>query len=257
MKNEIFKTELDFIKSKGIRKFTEIALDNLPEYFWHVPASSSGRYHPPYALGDGGLVRHTIAAVNIAETLMGLDQYQKLLCENWHDCVIAALLLHDGLKQGKDGASGHTTKHHPLDCAEWVKNDKIFEKVIAKKDQDLISDLIKTHMGEWDADNNFPGTTLQKFVHMCDYLASRKNLIYEFGDRVTTIDGKSVMNECVNNEPEDEIIDPEKIVFNFGKHKGKSVSEIAKSNKDYIRWGLENLERIDPKMKKAMQMVME
>ena len=51
---------------------------------------------------------------------------------------------------------------------------------------DFVADCIKTHMGPWitDYDGNEvlekPSTKYQNFVHMCDYLASRKFLEVEF-----------------------------------------------------------------------------
>lgn len=252
MKNEIFKTELAFIKSDEIRKFTEKAIENLPEYFWHVAASSSGKYHPPYALGDGGLIRHTIAAVNIAQTLMELEQYKNAMTDVWHDCVISALILHDGFKQGKEGTSGHTVKEHATICADWVKTDELFKSFKATKEKELIADLIRTHMGEWDV-NNKPGTSLQKFVHMCDFLASRKTIIYDFGGRVTTSDGKTFIAEATG-DGEPEIIDPAKIKMPYGKYKFMTIAEIAETNSGYITWALQNMDNLDPKIKTAMEM---
>ena len=54
MKSEKFAKELEYIKSEDIKNFTRVALDNLPDYFFEVSASSTNRYHPSYALGDGG-----------------------------------------------------------------------------------------------------------------------------------------------------------------------------------------------------------
>ena len=50
-----------------------------------------------------------------------------------------------------------------------------------KQDLALIAELVESHMGEW----NYsvlpkPKTDLQKFVHECDYLASRKFLEVNF-----------------------------------------------------------------------------
>ncbi len=63
---DCFEKEIDWIHSQAVREFAKYCVNNLPEYFFTVPASSSGKYHPSYALGDGGLVRHTKAAVTIA-----------------------------------------------------------------------------------------------------------------------------------------------------------------------------------------------
>ena len=59
----LFQNELAWIQDDAIRSFVHDALIKLPDYFFHVAASSTGKYHPAYALGEGGLVRHTKAAV--------------------------------------------------------------------------------------------------------------------------------------------------------------------------------------------------
>lgn len=85
-----------------------------------MPASTTGKYHPPFALGEGGLVRHTLAACCWAKDLLQLEQYS------------------------------------------------------------IISRLIASHMGQWNRAFNSnvtlpkPKSDIQQFVHLCDYLASRK-----------------------------------------------------------------------------------
>jgi len=68
-KVEHFKNELEYIKDPKIREFTEKAIEDMPDYFFEATSSSSGKYHPSYALGNGGLLRHTRAAVRIAVEL--------------------------------------------------------------------------------------------------------------------------------------------------------------------------------------------
>ncbi len=67
---EVFNKELSYIKDKKIRNSLKTMLNLLPEYFYQIPASSTGKYHPEFTLGDGGLVRHTKAAVRIAYELL-------------------------------------------------------------------------------------------------------------------------------------------------------------------------------------------
>ena len=58
----------------------------------------------------------------------------------------------------------------------------------------FLGDVIKTHMGVWTTDYNGnevlekPKTKYQNFVHMCDYLASRKCLLVPF-DKDNKISG--------------------------------------------------------------------
>ena len=190
-----FKAELSTINSERIRNFVIWALSILPDYFFHVPASSTGKYHPKYALGEGGLVRHTMAAVRIANELFNNHTVQNFTDEE-KDIIRAALILHDGVKHGAEG-SGYTTSTHPLDVIKWVENkyfsvdeDTLTDDVISVMEDgpwEEISDCIRTHMGEWNTDYKTkeevlpkPETVIQSFTHLCDYLASRKMLEVNF-----------------------------------------------------------------------------
>ena len=70
MNHEKFAKELETFKHDDIRKFAEVLIDNAPDYFFHVAASSTGKYHPKYALNDGGLMRHTKAVVRFYNHLI-------------------------------------------------------------------------------------------------------------------------------------------------------------------------------------------
>lgn len=85
MKSELFKNELKTITSDDIRDFAKVVLDDAPDYFFKVAASSTGKYHPAYALGDGGLMRHTKAVLRIYNYIIGLEQYQTQFDERWID----------------------------------------------------------------------------------------------------------------------------------------------------------------------------
>lgn len=181
MNSSQFTKELGFIINDDIRKFTETALDNLPQYFFECAASSTGKYHPQYALGFGGLVRHTKAAVRLANHLFQLEQTQNQFSHREMDCIISALILHDGWKLGNDHSA--TTAHeHPQICADWVKENEIFSKLLPDNDRLMIAEGIASHMGRWNISMKSmiilekPQTDVQKFIHMCDYLASRKDI---------------------------------------------------------------------------------
>ena len=69
-KKELFIDEINYLKNDDIKKSVAILIEMLPDYFFHEAASSTGKYHPKYALGDGGLLRHTKAACYIAHELL-------------------------------------------------------------------------------------------------------------------------------------------------------------------------------------------
>lgn len=181
MNSEFFEKELLTIEDKSIRKFTEVALNNLPQYFFEVAASSTGKYHPTYALGDGGLVRHTKAAVRLANHLLSLEQNKNIFGKTARSCIVSATILHDGWKRG-DNDDIYTVHEHPIVCAEWVLNAECLDGIINDSLRNTIAQAIATHMGEFTTSKRSnvvlpkPATDIQKFVHMCDYLASRKDI---------------------------------------------------------------------------------
>jgi hypothetical protein len=181
----MFEKELSYIKDESVKKIAEEGVALLPDYFYRVPASSTGKYHPNYALGDGGLYRHVQAAVSIAIELFRIYTFTPIE----QDIIVAALILHDGFKQGEDG-SGNTTHEHPLIAVKVLK-EKIDTKESPEKEEylNIICDCISKHMGQWVSSIYssvvlpLPVTEMEKYVHLIDYLASRKSLEFNFSLR--------------------------------------------------------------------------
>jgi len=178
---EYFKKELELIKNPIVKRIAEEGIALLPEYFYRVPASSTGKYHPSYALGEGGLYRHVLASANIAFMLFRITEFTELE----QDIIVTSLILHDGWKQGENG-SGNTTHTHPLVASTVLKQNIHAETEEEIKILDTICDNVATHMGKWTTSKwdstvlPSPQNKMQKFVHLCDYLASRKPLEYNF-----------------------------------------------------------------------------
>ena len=192
MMNGIFEKELNLIDSEIMREFVGYCLSKAPDYFFEMPASTTGKYHPAYTLGAGGLVRHTKAAVRIAAELLRLEQHELLP----YDQIISALILHDVIKKG-NAQSAYTVTEPPvlaykfvnaclLEVADDYENRygiplyNLFEVEVAN-----ICALILSHMGQWNTDRQGrelmpkPHSEAEKFVHLCDYLASRKFITCE------------------------------------------------------------------------------
>lgn len=111
-----FQRELAKIKDIEIREGVEALLLGGHDEFLQWPASSSGKYHPPDEIGPMGMVIHVKRCVALAPDIArmyGLDAYGQ-------DILIAASLVHDLYKQGKDGKAGHTVKDHMLIIHEVI-----------------------------------------------------------------------------------------------------------------------------------------
>ena len=185
-KVEKFEKELSYIKDKTLKADICYLIDGLPDYFFEVTASSTGKYHPKYATGEGGLLRHTKAAVRIAYELLSDPLIGNKYTEEEKELMLMALMIHDGLKSGKE-KSKYTKVEHPLLVAQYVKENR---KNLGMSDEnvDFMCNVIASHMGAWnkDFDGNevlpIPKNKYQNFVHMCDYLASRKVLLLNFDE---------------------------------------------------------------------------
>ena len=183
-KKEIFYDEIGYIKDKKLKESLGKLIELLPAYFFHEAASSTGKYHPKYALGDGGLLRHTKAAVRIGYELLQDPSIANKYTNHEQDLMLIALLMHDGFKRGIKEEK-YTRFDHPL-IASKVVLDNYEEVGLTKEDATFISEAIKTHMGNFTVDYNGnevlerPHTKYQNFVHMCDFLASRKCLLVPF-----------------------------------------------------------------------------
>ena len=174
----------NLIKNDRLRRSCEVLLNELPDYFYEIPASSTGKYHPKFALGEGGLVRHTKVAVRIAYEIIKTQSIGNVFTDDEKDLLLISLMLHDGLKEGFPKEK-YTKFDHPILAANFVK-DKANLTELTSEEVKLISTNISSHMGEWNKSDYsditlpLPKNKYQKMVHMCDLLASRKFINVEF-----------------------------------------------------------------------------
>lgn len=190
MNSEQFTKELSFIKNTRMQTFAKNALQHLPEYFFDIPASSTGKYHPQYATGNGGLVRHVQACMRIATELFQLEMFNHF-SDDEKDLMLISLLLHDGYKHGKPDSHKNFAKYskaeHPVIMANVIQQESFAWGELTEQELQIIADNIRTHMGAWNYDYRTkqvimdkPKTKMQNFVHLVDYLASRKLLEVNF-----------------------------------------------------------------------------
>ena len=166
-----FENEIALIQSEDYKMFAKFYFEEyVPNYFWNIGASSSGKYHPKFSQGMGGLVRHTKAVVLFCKELMNLSSYA-YMPEEYKDYAIMACLFHDTMKYGME----YDTKDyadHPWLASENVR--KAWLEYFETPAPELLLMAIKSHMGQWEKIKaNRPFTNLDRLVHMADYIASR------------------------------------------------------------------------------------
>lgn len=184
-----FEKELELIHDKHIRETTGKILCHMPAWFMKEGASSTGKYHPQYAQGEGGLYRHTCAAVKIFADLIELEMYKSMY--KYRDWGICALILHDMCKYGYDDKpTKYTQFKHPLLVREWLEHLQLTSNDIVEEEYiNNVCHLIESHMGQWNTNKYEPEVELpkpttkeQQIVHLADYLASRKYLEVNLDD---------------------------------------------------------------------------
>lgn len=183
-----FFTYLNYPKTLVNDKILELVseyFDKVPEYFYHVPASSTGKYHPSFDHGEGGLLHHTQMTCEIIQEFQRMDEYKDL---NHFDIMIACI-LHDTFKNGYVDNHRTVASHASIAADEFYdtyiyhKYDKHeLENTLGNVTYDYsgelykrvmeICDMIRTHMGQWGQIK--PKTLSEKLVHLADYVVSRK-----------------------------------------------------------------------------------
>ena len=170
-KSDFFKRELDLIVNEDLRMMVKSYLEeSVPEYFWEIGASSSGKFHPAFSQGKGGLVRHTKAVVMFAEELLRMSTYA-FMRDEYKDYVIAACIVHDTAKYGAKEYDKAEYKNHAPAAAV------AFDTWCISLDyncSEFLLNAIASHMGQWSTDrDDRPFTNIDRCVHMADYMASR------------------------------------------------------------------------------------
>lgn len=173
--NDLLSFEVAQIDDDNIREFVINTLNEVNPCHGWKPASSTGKYHPKFALGEGGLIRHIKVVVrNVLELIRATPpvEFEK-------DDLIAAAILHDMWKYPKERDNEFTAFDHPSLGAQYCK-DHGFEN---------IGRLIGAHQGIWTTSKQMPGFENEKpkkfdewCLHYADYFASRVYLNAEFDE---------------------------------------------------------------------------
>lgn len=231
-KSRIFDSLLDTFENEDIKNFANECIETIPNYFWDVGASSTGKYHPQYALGDLGLARHTCALVRFLNHILNIDCYKNEFTSRERDLLRVAGIMHDSRKSGddEDYARNKFTKFdHPILAANEIRTIIGF---IPEDEVEFVANTIESHMGQWNTDKRnktvlpLPENKYQKILHLADYLASRKDIEVLFSEAEKA-----------------QLPDLDSYVITFGKYSGKTLPQIAEVDPGYISWAKDNMAR--------------
>ena len=217
-----------FIKDKNYRdKFGQLLQSyGGPEGFFSQPAAVTWKYHPLFAHGYGGLVRHTDAV------MQGVfqDAVKAGFSPEDTDKLLFAAGLHDALKYQQ----GRPNKTHAGDMAFVLEQ-------LGYNDE---ASWVRTHMGKvskgYGAGEPEPENKYQKLLADTDFLVSRQYAQFATDLKTLTPD-MDKLREMAVEKGEGRWIDPN------GPHNAANWERIAKDEdeieKSSKRW-LENVRSI-------------
>ena len=217
-----------FIKDESYRKKFGQLLEGYggPEGFFSQPAAVTWKYHPLFAHGYGGLVRHTDAV------MQGVfqDAVKAGFSPEDTDKLLFAAGLHDALKYQQ----GRPNKTHAGDMAFVLEQ-------LGYNDE---ASWVRTHMGKvskgYGAGEPEPENKYQKLLADTDFLVSRQYAQFATDLKTLTPD-MDKLREMAVEKGEGRWIDPN------GPHNAANWERIAKDEdeieKSSKRW-LENVRSI-------------
>ena len=181
---------LKVFKIPVVQKIVKEIIENTPTIYFGSSTSSTGKYHPLATNGLSGLVKHSTAVMLIAKDMLENETITKVfnmsnLSDLDKETVLAAALLHDNAKYGAEEKDGdekyYTLGEHPRLVKDIAIKAKLHETLDEEglKVLNKMLKMIETHMGQWTnvrggAPLDKPSTHAQAFIHMCDYIVSRK-----------------------------------------------------------------------------------
>lgn len=157
---------LQLIENDDLRERTVELTSEAPEYFWEVPASTSG-YHHPLCRGEHGLWIHTLMLSTVIDRLADSYVGQGLIGEEEIDYAHAAAILHDQRKNGPPSSpSTSSVSNHEILMADEISAAGLSRKVAG---------AVESHMGPW-YDGPAPESELARLVHDADMIASTSTI---------------------------------------------------------------------------------
>ena len=239
-KKAVFKELLDKFETEEVRLYCEDMIENIPDYIFTMPSSTSGKFHNATQCLPHGQIYHIIMFGAIMNYRLALKcNKEKFNNEMHRDAMRCVPIFHDAVKCGWNG-SKFTVHDHPMLAGQWVRETKV-EHDIDNEIKEMIARMCERHSGEWTSSKRSkivlpePETEMEILVHECDILSSRSDIDMQPSDYL-----KGVFGEEINNQT---LPDINEYKLAFGRHNGKTIPEIAKADMGWLLWAKDNLSR--------------
>lgn len=253
LKQKVFQYAAGNFETEDIKAYFISMAEHVPDYFFTMPASTSGKYHSEQQCRAGGQLIHAFMFQSCLEHLIALERNRSNFASDPHtrDLMRCVPLFHDAYKCGTAN-SKYTVPDHPVIAAAWVRNTKPAHD-ISLYDKEIIAGMCEAHSGEWNTDRSKkeimpkPRNDMEFLIHECDILSSRKDLTYDVPEEL-----QSILNEVTetpyiaDNKTSvrtTSSTSPEQFVMPFGRYKGLTLEDISRDadGRSYIVWAAANI----------------
>lgn len=232
----VFQPLLDKFETEEMRLYCQDMVQDIPDYIFEMPSSTSGKYHNATQCLPHGQIYHIIMFAEILNYLLALKcNKEKFKSPQQRDAMRCVPIFHDAIKCGFDGGQ-YTVHEHPMIAGEWVRSTQV-EHDISDKVKEAIARMCEMHSGEWTTSKKSrvvlpePENEMERMIHMCDILSSRNNIDMPIPEYL-----KDIFDDIKVDIEFDENYE-----FNFGQYKGVKLIDVYKQKPDYIEWCEQNL----------------
>ena len=234
-KKAVFKELLDKFETEEIRLYCEDMIENIPDYIFIMPSSTSGKFHNATQCQPHGQIYHIIMFGAIMNYRLALKCNKEKFNNPIHrDAMRCVPIFHDAVKCGWNG-SRYTVHDHPMLAGAWVRETKVNHD-IDDDIKEMIARMCERHSGEWTSSKRSkvvlpePETEMEILVHECDILSSRADIDMQPSDYLKSIFGEEKI----------ELPNLDDYIISFGKHKGEKLIDVFRTDHDYCMWLKEN-----------------
>ena len=234
-KKAVFKELLDKFETDEMRLYCEDMIENIPDYIFTMPSSTSGKFHNATQCKPHGQIYHIIMFGAIMNYRLALKCNKEKFNNPIHrDAMRCVPCFHDAVKCGWNG-SKFTVHDHPMLAGAWVRETKV-EHDIDDETKEMIARMCERHSGEWTSSKRSkvvlpePETEAEIFCHECDILSSRADIDMQPSDYLKSVFGEEKV----------ELPNIDDYIISIGKHKGEKLIDVFRTDHDYCMWLKEN-----------------
>ena len=235
-KKAVFKELLDKFETEEVRLYCEDMIENIPDYIFTMPSSTSGKFHNATQCKQHGQIYHIIMFGAIMNYRLALKCNKAKFDNPTHrDAMRCVPIFHDAVKCGWNGST-FTVHDHPMLAGTWVRETKV-EHDIDDTTKEMIARMCERHSGEWTSSKRSkvilpePETEMEILVHECDILSSRSDI---------DMQPSGYLKGVFESESTTTNTDVDDYIISFGKYKGMRLVDLFKMDRSYCMWLKEN-----------------